>query len=380
MKKMLMLASVASMIDQFNIPNIEILQEQGYEVHVACNFEKGSTCSAEQINELKKLLSKMDVQYFQIDFSRNVLKINEVLKAYQQMKKLCVQERYDFIHCHSPIGGVIGRLAGHATYTKVIYTAHGFHFFKGAPLINWIIFYPIEKWLARYTDVLITLNQEDYERAKKFKAKKVEYIPGVGVDLKKFRPADGDRDEIRKEFGIAEDDIVLLSVGELIKRKNHKVVIQALQKVENKKVIYCICGQGPLKNELQQLAERCHVADRVYFMGFRNDIANMCVMSDVFLFPSLQEGLSMALMEAMACGLPVICSDIRGNNELVIENASGYRVTANNVVEFSQKIISLTENKRRCQQCGEYNRNFVKNFGIDKVNEKMERIYEIIEE
>lgn len=375
MKKMLMLASVASMIDQFNMPNIHILQQQGYEVHVACNFQKGSTCSMEKIDELKKQLEEMDVKYFQIDFSRNVLKLNEVKKAYDQVKRLCKNEKYQFIHCHSPIGGVIGRLAGHATKTKVMYTAHGFHFYKGAPIINWLIYYPIERWLARYTDMLITINKEDYERAKRFKAKGVEYIPGVGVDLDTFKPANTHRCEIRKEFDIQEENMVLLSVGELIKRKNHKVIIQALEKLQNTNVIYCICGQGPLKKELEVLAKECHVEKQVRFLGFRKDIANMCAMSDIFVFPSLQEGLSMALMEAMACGLPVVCSDIRGNNELIVDNKGGYCVGTDRVDEFASRIKKIAENVELRKSYGRYNENFIQNFGVHKVNEQMEKIY-----
>lgn len=375
MKKMLMLASVASMIDQFNIPNIEILQKQGYEVHVACNFEKGSTCSADRINELKKLLSKMNVPYFQIDFSRNVLKLNEVLKAYLQVKKLCMQESYDFIHCHSPIGGVIGRLAGHATNTKVIYTAHGFHFFKGAPLINWLTYYPIEKWLAHYTDVLLTINQEDYEIAKKFKAKKVFYVPGVGVDLKRFQPVSQSRKSIREQLKIGNDRVVLLSVGELIKRKNHEVVIKALAEIEDDGVLYCICGKGPLQGKLEKLAQKYNVEDKVRFLGFRTDIASMCAMSDLFVFPSLQEGLSVALMEAMACGKPIIASDIRGNNELVVNDKGGFLVDAYDVKAYKSKIIELYKDETNLKKFGEFNRQYIVKFGNENVDNEMRKIY-----
>ena len=216
MKRMLMLASVASMIDQFNMPNIELLQEMGYEVHVACNFEKGSTCTDEKVLELKKKLKQLHVRFFQIDFERNVMKLNQDLKAYKQVLKLARKYHYTFIHCHSPIGGVVGRLVGHKTNTKVIYTAHGFHFYEGAPLLNWLIYYPIEKLLSRFTDVLITINQEDYHRAKsKFHAKRVEYVPGVGIDIKRFQNVKVDILQKRKELGIRSKDIVLLSVGEL---------------------------------------------------------------------------------------------------------------------------------------------------------------------
>ena len=186
-EKVLILASVASMIDQFNIPNIKLLQNIGYEVHVACNFEKGSSCSFEKIEILKELLKKLNVKCYQINFERNILKIGNNLKAYKEVKNILTENKYKFLHCHSPIGGVIGRIAGYKTQTKVIYTAHGFHFFKGAPLINWLLYYPIEKYLSKYTDILITINQEDYKRARTFSAKKVEYIPGVGIDIEKIK-------------------------------------------------------------------------------------------------------------------------------------------------------------------------------------------------
>ena len=208
-EKVLIVASVASMIDQFNMPNIRLLQEMGYEVHVACNFEKGNSCSLEKIQTLKKLLENIEVKYYQINFERNILKIFSNFSAYKEVKKILEKNKYRFLHCHSPIGGVIGRIAGYLTQTKVIYTAHGFHFFKGAPLLNWLLYYPIEKYLSRYTEILITINKEDYERAKTFYAKKVEYIPGVGIDVEKIKNIKIDKEQKRKELGLSKDSIVL---------------------------------------------------------------------------------------------------------------------------------------------------------------------------
>lgn len=375
MKKMLMLASVASMIDQFNMPNIQILQQQGYEVHVACNFQKGSTCSMEKIAELKKRLEKMDVKYFQIDFSRNVLKLNEVKKAYDQVKSLCKKEKYQFIHCHSPIGGVIGRLAGHATKTKVMYTAHGFHFYKGAPIVNWLIYYPIERWLARYTDMLITINKEDYERAKGFKAKRVERIPGVGVDLERFQKSKSRRDDMRRKLGVEKEQIMLLSVGELNKNKNHKVVIEALENFKDQNIVYCICGKGNELKQLEAMADKYGIRDMVKFLGFRSDVDDIYRCADIFVFPSYREGMSMALMESMACGLPVICSDIRGNNELIVNNKGGYCVGPDRVDEFASGIKKIAESAQLRKSCGEYNKRFIEKFSIDEVNEKMIQLY-----
>ena len=271
-EKVLILASVASMIDQFNIPNIKLLQNIGYEVHVACNFEKGSSCSFEKIEILKELLKKLNVKCYQINFERNILKIGNNLKAYKEVKNILTENKYKFLHCHSPIGGVIGRIAGYKTQTKVIYTAHGFHFFKGAPLINWLLYYPIEKYLSKYTDILITINQEDYKRARTFSAKKVEYIPGVGIDIEKIKNIKVNKKEKRVEFGLNEENVVLLSVGELNKNKNHSVVIKALAKINNPNIYYLICGQGNLKGELLNLAKKLNLEKNVKILGFRRDI------------------------------------------------------------------------------------------------------------
>ena len=197
------MASVASMIDQFNMDNIKILQQLGYQVDVACNFLEGNTCSNEKIQNLKETLNLLSVNYYQIDFTRNVTNIKRDIIAYQQLKKVISENKYNFIHCHSPIGGAIGRIIAYVAKTKVIYTAHGFHFYSGAPIKNWMIYYPIEKALSHYTDILITITLEDYDRArKKLRAKKTRYIPGIGVDTKKFQRSDSIRKEVREELGL----------------------------------------------------------------------------------------------------------------------------------------------------------------------------------
>lgn len=334
--KVLMLASVASMIDQFNIPNIKLLIEMGYKVDVACNFVEGSTCSDAKIEGLKNKLTEMGVDYYQIDFARSVRHIWQNLKAYRQVLNLMKASRYKFVHCHSPIGGVCGRRAGHKTTTRVIYTAHGFHFYKGAPLLNWLVYYPIEKYLSRYTDVLITINKEDYAIAQnKMHAKRTEYVPGVGIDIEKIKSVKVDRNKKRAELGIPQDAFVLISVGELNKNKNHEVIIKAIgamKEVQN--VHYIIAGQGPLDKYLLSLAERYGLENRVHLLGFRNDVIELLKSSDCFALPSLREGLSVALMEAIACNLPVICSNIRGNSDLTIHGRNGYLFDPHNIVSF----------------------------------------------
>ncbi len=373
MKKMLMLASVASMIDQFNMPNIELLQKMGYEVHVACNFEKGSTCTEERIQKLKKRLREINVRYFQIDFSRSVLKVNEILKSYRQVKTLLLKEHYDFIHCHSPIGGVVGRIAGHKTHTKVIYTAHGFHFYKGAPLQNWLLYYPVEKWLSRYTDVLITINKEDYQRAKKkFHAKETKYIPGVGIDVEKIQAVQVDREKKREELGIGKDDFLLLSVGELNKNKNHEAVIRAIAELRNSKIKYAICGKGLLKEYLEELAEKLGVRNQLFLLGFRTDVIEICKSADVFVFPSKREGLSVALMEAMACGLPCVISRIRGNTDLINE-CGGYGFDVSNKDTLIKKLKEVIK-KGSLYKSNDKEKKILQ-FDTKNVNNMMTNIY-----
>ncbi|GAA6325827.1 glycosyltransferase family 4 protein [Fusobacterium ulcerans] len=374
-EKVLILASVASMIDQFNIPNIKLLQNIGYEVHVACNFEKGSSCSFEKIQILKELLKKLNVKYYQINFERNILKIGNNLKAYKEVKNILIENKYKFLHCHSPIGGVIGRIAGHRTQTKVIYTAHGFHFFKGAPLINWILYYPIEKYLSKYTDVLITINQEDYKRAQIFSAKKVKYIPGVGIDIEKIKNIKVNKKEKRAEFGLNEENIVLLSVGELNKNKNHSVVIKALAKINNPNIYYLICGQGNLKGELLNLAKKLNLEKNVKLLGFRKDIYEICKISDIFIFPSRREGLGLAALEGMCSGLPLISSNIHGIRNYTENERTGYCVNRFDVSGFEKAIKKLGFNRELRQKMGNYNRKIVKKFDIHKVNKIIKNIY-----
>lgn len=333
-KTVLMVASVASMIDQFNIPNIKLLISMGYDVDVATNFIHGSTCTDEKIKELRILLDELKVDCYQIDFNRKATDIRADIRAMRQLDHVLrgVEKSvnviryhhisnatpYTFVHLHSPIGGVIGRISAKKYGIPVVYTAHGFHFYDGAPKKNWLIYYPIEKELSRITDVLITINKEDYKRAKTcFRAKKTVYIPGVGVDTEKFKSGVINPEEKRREMGIGKDTLLMLSVGELTARKNFEIVIKALKKINNKSLQYFIAGKGEREWELKTLVHDLGLEKQVHFLGFRTDISELCQAADIFIFPSHQEGMPVALMEAIACETPVVCSKIRGNTDLV---------------------------------------------------------------
>lgn len=375
MKKALMLSSVASMIDQFNMENIKILKSLGYEVHVLANFSFGNTTSDERTKEFKEELENMSIKVYNVPIPRKITAIKEMISSYKKIKKVCSENNYDILHCHSPIGGVLARFAFKEFRKKggkLIYTAHGFHFFKGAPIKNWIIFYPIEKFCSRYTDCLITINKEDYKRAKNFKAKEVKYVPGIGVDTEKIKDIKKNR-KILNEFNI-KDEVVLVSVGELSNRKNHKVILKALEKVKGN-FKYIICGQGAKKEELIKLSKELNLQEKVEFLGYRQDVKEILKASDIFCFPSKQEGLPVALMEAMASGLPVICSDIRGNKDLIENKKGGYLLKSYDIDEYSIKIQELIENKVLREEMGNFNLEKIKDFDRKKVNTIMEEIY-----
>lgn len=377
MSKALIVTSTASMVDQFLLPSAYILQGMGYDVSVACNFINGNTCDFERVESLKKTLRLHNIVFYQIDFERNVMDFKQNYKAYKQLDRIVSTEHYDLVHCHSPIGGVIGRLVAKKQRkhgTKVFYTAHGFHFYKGAPIKNWLLYYPVEKLCSYFTDVLITINHEDYSLAtRKMKAKRVEYIPGVGVDLSRFENLQVDRVKKRHEIGVPKDDLLLLSVGELNENKNHQIIIRAIAKLKDPKIHYAIAGVGNKKDYLMDLSEQLGISNQVHLLGFRSDIPELNFAADIFCFPSMREGLSVSLMEAMASGLPCMVSCIRGNTDLISEDGG---VLFDPLVEedAADKLNELL--MKNLNDLGVQNRLKVHVFSSINVNQQMKMIYE----
>lgn len=376
-KKAMMLASVASMIDQFNMPNIELLQSIGYSVDVAADFTNPGNISKERAAELMKRLEAMGVRVIDIAIPRS-LNPKAVISAYKKVKELILIEHYDLIHCHSPIGGAITRLAAkneRKNGTRVIYTAHGFHFYDGAPLKNWIVFYPVEKWLSKYTDVLITINKEDYKRAtEKFKAKKTVYVPGIGVDTEKFEK-NNCGNKVRTELGIKDTDIMLLSVGELNDNKNHEIVIRALAELNRENIYYLICGKGDMQTYLSDLAKKYKLEDQVKLLGYIKDVNRFYGCADIFCFMSKREGLGLAALEAMSSGLPLITSNIRGINDYSIPNVTGFSCSPNDFKALAGHIKHLIDDPDLRYRMGRGNQKLVKRFDISVVTEKMKSIY-----
>ncbi|OON90595.1 MAG: glycosyl transferase family 1 [Candidatus Epulonipiscium fishelsonii] len=364
MKKVLFTATVDWHITLFHLPYLEWFKNQGYEVHVATNG----------INEIPFCDVKHTVSFERSPFNK------KNIKAYFELKNIINKEGFNVIHCHTPMGSVVTRAAALKSRTKgtlMFYTAHGFFFFKGAPLKNWLMFYPVEKIFSYFTDVLITMNKEDFNLAKrKMKAKTIKYVNGVGLDTSKFKDAEVDKYKKRQELGIPQAANIILSVGELIPRKNHETAIKAVAQLNNPNVYYIICGMGEIDQYLKKLTYKLNINRQVKFLGFRKDIAEICKVADVFLFPSLQEGLPVALMEAMAAGLPCIVSKIRGQVDLIIPKKGGLLYNPTDVNGFARGLNIMLNNKSLWPKMARFNQNKVKQFDLKNVIKEMEEIYE----
>ncbi len=378
-RKALVTASVASMIDLFNMDNIRILRQLGYEVHVASNFAFGSITSQERVDAFREELKQAGILVHHIPIPRSIGDLKNIFLSYRQMKRLCTEQKYDLIHTQSPIGGVIARLCAkklRAGETKVLYTAHGFHFYQGASKKNWLLFYPIEKYLSRFTDVLITINKEDYKRAKHFHAKRVCYVPGIGVDTERFAGAKEGADKLRQEFGFAQDDFVAVSVGQLSKRKNQETMIRAMAHIPDRKIKYLAVGLGECEAEDRKLIQKLGLKGQAVLAGYREDVDALLKMADCFVFPSVQEGLPVSLMEAMAAGVPVVCSRIRGNTDLVTDGVEGLLTEPMDESGYAKAVLKLKQDSRLRETLRKNAREKIKRYDAKRVHGRMLRIYQ----
>ena len=363
-KRVLIVCTTDSMIWNFLVPHITALKEKGFYVECACS-KTGFF--------FDELILKYNITVNEICFKRTPYSLKNIA-AYFALKKLIKQKGFDIVFCHEPVGGALGRMAGHKCGCKVIYMAHGFHFYKGAPKTRGL-YYCVERHLSKYTDTLITINQEDYEASLKFKARNNVLLHGIGIDVSRFSNQHADAISFKDNLKIERDALIFLSVGELIPRKNHETVIKAMGEIKNKKILYLIAGQGRLYNRLSHLIETLGLQKQVRLLGFRKDIDALCSIADVFVLPSIHEGLSVALMEAMACNKPVICSKIRGNVDLVDEGKGGFCVS-NKVANYVDAMNRFLDDKTLINQFGEYNGKKVKNYDITIVREELLKVFE----
>ena len=366
-KKIMMIATTDNMIWQFLLPHIKYLQEQGNVVECVC------AKTGFWFDELKE---KHNLVVHEIDFGRNPIKLKN-FKAYRQLKKLQEEQCYDLIYSQQPVGGMMGRLIGKKFKVPVVYTAHGFHFFKGCPLVNKVIYKTVEKWLSKYTDTLITINEEDYQNALKMKAKNVYKISGIGMSFKKYEELTETKEQIRESLGVNANDFVVVTVAEFIKRKNYNTMLKTIKELKdrNVNVKFLICGRGQEEETIKNQIKELGIENEVKILGFRKDINRILTASNLFFLPSFQEGLTLSVIEAMSFGLPCVVSNVRGNRDLIVDNKGGFVVEPTDAQKFAVKIEYLLNNAEDCRIMGEFNKEESKKYTIDNVIQQLAEIY-----
>ena len=367
-------ATVQSHICQFHKPLVEVLHAHGYEVHVAARnnlVEKNGLC----LDFVEKI--------YDIPFSRSP-KSKDNLKAYLQLKKIIGENSYEIIHCNTPVGGIITRLAAlkaRKSGTKVFYTAHGFHFYKGAAKKNWLIYYPIEKIMARFCDILITITEEDYQLAKRKFHSNIEHIHGVGVYTERYHPVDKETQlRMRMDENLRESDYVILCTGELNRNKNQKTLISAAALVKNEisnlKILFA--GNGPLEQELRDQIAQLDLEDNVRLLGYRTDLEKITPAVDLVISCSYREGLPLNILEAMLCKKPVVASSNRGHRELVKEGYNGYIVKADAAEEYADRIRKIYDESETAKKMGEYGWRIAQAYTVESVKKELEKIYDLV--
>lgn len=370
MSKRILITSTDLMMIQFLIPHVIYLSEQGYEVEIACSDVGG------KIPQIKDRLYRVIMKIHVVHLRRNPFTPGN-LRGYQEMKRIVEQGNYDIIWTNEPVMGVVTRLAAkkaRKTGTKVMYMVHGFHFYKGAPLLNWMIYYPVEKVMAKYADLIVTVNHEDYKRAKTMHVDRVDYIHGIGINTDRLN-SDNVRGDIRKELGIPQDSFLILSVGELNKNKNQKTIIKALENLCDTDIHYILCGKGKELELLKKQTAEAGLEKQLHFLGYRMDVLDICRQVDVFVMPSYREGLPVASLEAMYCGRPLLTSNIRGLVDVMEDGRSGYMYDPDDYKGFAEGIESLKKQPELCKKMGERNQGFVKKYCI---GETKKEVFEII--
>jgi len=367
-KRVLFCATVDYHFTAFHMPYIKWFKDNGWEVHIAANGERNIPYVDKKFN--------LPIQRSPFNFKN--------IKALKDLKNIIDENNYEIIHCHTPMGGILTRLAAHKSRvkgtTKLIYTAHGFHFCRGAPILNWLLYYPIEKFMAPLSDCLITINKEDYELSNRsLNVKRIEHIHGVGIDTEVFKPIDElNKQVVRESFGYQPDDFLLFYAAEFNKNKNQQFLLHSLSLIKDElsNVKLLLAGEGALLNECKQLANQLGISHMVDFLGFRKDIKEILPICDVAVGSSLREGLPVNIMEAMSCGLPIIAVDNRGHRELVTNNKNGWLVERNDFKGFSSAIIDLVKSKGLKERLGSNSRKIImRKYSIDKVILEKSEVY-----
>lgn len=365
--KILYVTNITRTVNTFFIPHMNMLVDEGYNVDCACKIDGEIKLDKKNINK--------KINFYNVPFTRNPLNFKNII-AFLKLYSLQKKNKYDFIHVHTPIAAVYTRLLKRFFPSiKMIYTAHGYHFYKNSSKLSWIIYYNIEKYLSKYTDVLITINNEDYEISKNFKCNKLIKMHGVGVDFSEFKCInENEKIKIRKSIGLEEDDFVIIMVGEHNKNKNQIQLIRTIRSIQDSypKIKAIFIGDGELIEKNKLYIKKNNVKN-ANILGFRKDVSELINISDILCSLSYREGLPKNIIEGLACGKVIIASNIRGNNELVEDGENGYLVNGDNLKE---KIVDLYNlDKMYFKKMEEKSKEFSRKYDINNILEELKKVY-----
>ncbi|MCC2744915.1 glycosyltransferase [Leuconostoc lactis] len=378
-EKVLIVASKPNMIQKFNRRNIKMLQNMGFEVHVATNVIDFGSVSVEEIERFKNWLHENNVVLHQVDFGRKLGTLSSNLQSVRQLDTIFKLHRFRFTHVHSPLGSILGRLVAKKHKVPVMYTAHGFHFLKNGPTSAWLIFFPLEWFFSFITDTLITINDDDYSIARRYMhARNVVKINGIGVDIKTAWNVSANdkylaRKKIRDELNIPEDAFVISSVGELNDNKNHRIVLEAIKLLPDEQkdnIYYLIAGVGENKELLTNLAKTMKFKNNFKLIGYRSDIHDINYASDVAIFPSYREGLGIAGLDAVVDGTYLIGSNVRGIKDYIFDETIGKIFQPNDAQKLSDHILEAFNQRLKVP----HNESLLA-FDTDEVDKKMAQYY-----
>lgn len=376
MKKALMLAPMGSVHRRFNKANIDALHALGYKVELCANFENGDGPEIHNQEYVSECI-KDGITTHSISFARHSL--SGSLKCLPQLKKLLIDKQYDIVHTHTETGGLLLKLAHSAKgNSKFFYTPHGMSFWKGSGLKSQLVYKPLEKWICSGMDMNLGMNMEEVDYLKHWNKHTATYVHGIGLNVERVQTPIRTYNDVRSEFGLNVGDVLVSSIGELDDNKNHITVIRALAQLGRSDFKYVVCGVGPNKDLLLEEATKLGVKNNVLLVGYRSDVPDILNAADIFVFPSYHEGMPVSALEAMACGLPIICSEIRGNVDIIREGDNGYLFQPSDVETLACKLEYLLDDAEKRKVMGLKNKENVKDFSLDSVTEELKRIYNLI--